>query len=139
MICGCWEVNLGPLQEQQVLLMTEPFLSATMSWQCFSMHGQPVYGGSPVVPILGSPRCLCYCHTQGSTVLLYAVYPLFFGPSFLPYPVHSSKQCYLWKSPSFILKHGRSISSTIVVSCSLLSSVHEDVSYCHHCAAYLCV
>jgi hypothetical protein len=24
--CGCWELNLGPLQEQQVLLTTEPSL-----------------------------------------------------------------------------------------------------------------
>ena len=24
--CGCWEMNLGPLQEPQVLLTAEPFL-----------------------------------------------------------------------------------------------------------------
>ena len=24
--CGCWELNLGPLQEQHVLLTTEPLL-----------------------------------------------------------------------------------------------------------------
>ena len=24
--CGCWELNLGPLEEQSVLLTTEPFL-----------------------------------------------------------------------------------------------------------------
>ena len=24
--CGCWELNLGPLEEQQVLLTTEPSL-----------------------------------------------------------------------------------------------------------------
>ena len=50
------------------------------------MPGQPVYGGSPVVPILESPRCLCYCHTQGSTVFIYAVYPVFWGlpPHLIP-------------------------------------------------------
>ena len=71
------------------------FQHSSMPWQCLSMHGQPVYGGSPVVPILGSPRCLCYCHTQGSTVFLYAVYPAFWGHFSSPYPVYSSKQCYL--------------------------------------------
>ena len=25
-ICGCWELNLGPLQEQQGLLMIDPIL-----------------------------------------------------------------------------------------------------------------
>lgn len=24
LLCGCWELSLGPLQEQQVLLTTEP-------------------------------------------------------------------------------------------------------------------
>lgn len=49
-----------------------------MPWQCLLMHRQPIYDVFPVVPLLGSPRCLWYCNTQGSTVFLYAVYPVIF-------------------------------------------------------------
>ena len=69
-----------------------------MPHQCVSMNGQPIYGCSAVVPILSSPRCLCYCHAQGSTVFLYAVYLVFFGPSSLLYSMPFSKECYLWVS-----------------------------------------
>ena len=54
-----------------------PFISiqhkslSFMSWQCVSMRGQPFYGGCPVVPILGSPRGLCYCHTHSLPFLLH--------------------------------------------------------------------
>ena len=41
---------------------------------------------------------LCYCHTQGSIIFLYAVYPAFLGPSSSSYPMYSSKQCYHWVS-----------------------------------------
>ena len=44
--------------------------SIIMSRQCLRMHGQPVDGGSPVVPTLGSPTFLCYCDTQGSSLPL---------------------------------------------------------------------
>lgn len=57
-----------------------------MLQQCLSMYGQPAYGSSLVICILGRPS---------STVFHYAVYVVGFGPSSLPYPVHSSKQCCL--------------------------------------------
>ena len=34
--CGCWELNLGPLEEQSVLLTTEPSLQALESILFFS-------------------------------------------------------------------------------------------------------
>lgn len=27
LLCGCWELNLSPLEEEPVLLTTEPYLS----------------------------------------------------------------------------------------------------------------
>ena len=73
--------------------VTSPFtsrliniISLFMTRQCLSMYGQPVYGDSPVVSILDSPRCLCYCYTQGSTVFLNAVYPVFWGLPFCIIP-----------------------------------------------------
>ena len=35
--CGCWELNLGPLEEQAVLLTTEPSLQSPTTAQ-FSLH-----------------------------------------------------------------------------------------------------
>jgi len=32
--CGCWELNSGPLEEQSVLLTTEPSLQPTQSYSC---------------------------------------------------------------------------------------------------------
>lgn len=32
-LCGCWKLNLGPLQEQKLLLTTEPPLQIS-SGQC---------------------------------------------------------------------------------------------------------
>lgn len=60
-------------------------ISSFLPQQCSNMHGQPIYGDSPVVPLLGSPRCLCYCYPQDCTVFLYAIlhflsFPLFLIP-----------------------------------------------------------
>ena len=35
--CGCWELNSGPLQEQQVLLMTEQVLFNSL-FVCVCMY-----------------------------------------------------------------------------------------------------
>jgi len=37
--CGCWELNSGPLEEQPVLLTTEPSLQPCPSgfWSCFGL------------------------------------------------------------------------------------------------------
>lgn len=35
--CGCWEVNLGPLQNQQVFLTFETSLQPPMSVFCFTV------------------------------------------------------------------------------------------------------
>lgn len=100
------------------------------------MHGQSVYGGSPGVLILGSTRCLCYYHDQGSTVFLYCLCSIFFVCS--PYLVNSFKQCYLQVS-AVIHSHKLadiSISSGIAVSCSLHPLL---VTMTHDCGQiYMC-
>lgn len=79
----------------------------------------------PFVSIMGSPKCLSYIHSQGSTVFLYALYRVFFGPSSFTYSMHSSEECCL-RASAVIYSHGRSISSAVAVSCSLLPSVDGD-------------
>jgi hypothetical protein len=49
--CGCWELNSGPLEEQSVLLTTEPslqpqcvlFLTANV-WQAFTVVSHIICG-----------------------------------------------------------------------------------------------
>ena len=55
------------------------YSSSFTPWQCLRMQGQPIYGGSPVVPILGSPRCSCYCHTRGFSLPLCCLPSIFWA------------------------------------------------------------
>ena len=99
---SCPHVFMAVLFWLKLSLQPYPhIIQSFMHKQCLSMHGQPVYGGSPVVPILGSPRCLCYCHTQGSTVFLSIQHLLGLPLCFIPCTPPSGVICrYL---PSFIL------------------------------------
>ena len=36
--CGCWELDLGPLEEQSVLLTTEPSLQSQFQCFCFNLE-----------------------------------------------------------------------------------------------------
>jgi hypothetical protein len=40
--CGCWELNSGPLEEQSVLLSTEPSLQPTLFFFYFSLSLHPL-------------------------------------------------------------------------------------------------
>jgi hypothetical protein len=37
-LCGCWELNLGPLQETQMLLTAESFLQL-LEWSFLKLDG----------------------------------------------------------------------------------------------------
>jgi hypothetical protein len=52
--CGCWKLNLGPLEEQSVLLTTEPSLQPTSPPLCF-------YLSVSVSVSVSLFLCLCFC------------------------------------------------------------------------------
>lgn len=75
-----------------------------MPQQCLNMHGQVIYGDSPVVSILGISRCFCYGHTQGYKVFLYAGCTTFFGLPFCLMPCTTPRSVIFRYLLSFILK-----------------------------------
>jgi hypothetical protein len=54
--CGCWELSLRPLQEQQVLLTTQPSLQPRTNYFLKRDGEGRAWWRTPVIPALGRQR-----------------------------------------------------------------------------------
>lgn len=113
---------------KKILIRIYHQLSSFVPWECLNRHWQLFYGSSPVVSIMGSPRCLWYCYIQDGIVFIYAVYQVFFASSSLTYPMHFSMQCYLRVSAVLHSYTMPEVFQALMPSCSLLLSVDGDRS-----------
>ena len=67
--CGCWELNLGPLEEQPVLLTTEPFLQPTFNLR--SQESEAGGSSTPDQPMYKTRACQNHTKLCASSIKLY--------------------------------------------------------------------